>query len=138
MREATSQLEIPEVGLICQQHEARAQKQLLEILQVLTWASDTTKNNVPQPQNQTSLQKQQNNDLNNETLRLAEMQLVKLMQEEILERTTALKILLKDSTDLTEDQQLEIRRLSVEQGRLAEILLDLIQAKKKKEPAETR
>ncbi|MCH2124670.1 MAG: hypothetical protein MK165_07755 [Pirellulaceae bacterium] len=138
MREATSQLEIPEVGLICQQHEARAQKQLLEILQVLTWASDTTKNNVPQPQNQTSLQKQQNNDLNNETLRLAEMQLVKLMQEEILERTTALKILLKDSNDLTEDQQLEIRQLSVEQGRLAEILLDLIQAKKKKEPAETR
>lgn len=56
---------------------------------------------------------------------LAELKLLKLMQEELNQRTAALEEARQQQGELTREQQTQLAELSQEQGRLAELLLSL-------------
>jgi hypothetical protein len=58
---------------------------------------------------------------------LVELKLLRLLQEEINQRTRALEATFGDADSLTDEARREYAQLSEEQGRLAELLLDLIQ-----------
>lgn len=59
--------------------------------------------------------------------RLAELKLVKLLQEEVNRRTLALQEKRQTSGDLTDAQADELLDLSAQQGKLAEMILNLVQ-----------
>jgi hypothetical protein len=59
---------------------------------------------------------------------LAELKLLKLLQEGIQSRTAELERLRSQGNALTPDQEQELERLASEQGRLADMVLELIEA----------
>ncbi|HXT61203.1 MAG TPA: hypothetical protein VN699_21360 [Pirellulales bacterium] len=59
---------------------------------------------------------------------VAELKLLKLMQAEINQQTKALEDARRETGDLTAEQKRAYAELSEEQGKLADVLLDLVQA----------
>ncbi|HEX5033645.1 MAG TPA: hypothetical protein VFW62_04140, partial [bacterium] len=59
---------------------------------------------------------------------LAELKLLKLMQETILQRTTELEAIRRKVGALAEEQDRELESLASEQGQLADRVLEMIKA----------
>jgi hypothetical protein len=60
--------------------------------------------------------------------RLAELKLLKMLQQEIQRRTSELESIRLESGSLTDEQSREVQQLAQEQGQLADLVFDLMQA----------
>jgi Domain of unknown function (DUF4175) len=63
---------------------------------------------------------------------MAEIKLLKLMQEQLNGRTRALELARDANQSLTDDQRREVASLAEEQGRLADLLLDMVKPEESK------
>ena len=124
MRRAASFLQRGDVGAAAQSAATEALTRLNQILEALrpdepTAAADQGPN-PPQPQPA--------NPPGNPSGATAALKLLKLLQQQVNQRTSELEALRTKNDGLTADEQAELERLSREQGRLAGMTLNMIQA----------
>jgi len=126
MTRAASQLDRGETGAATLQAEAVALARLQQLLQALNPPEDPEAQPQPQqpPGGQGGAGGEQNGS-DDGISRIAELNLLKLLQEEINRRTTALEKTRNKAGELPPAQQQEQDDLAVEQGQLAELLLKL-------------
>ena len=69
---------------------------------------------------------------------LAELKLVRLMQKEINRRTSELETQHANGDNWSDEQQREVSDLAVEQGQLADLVLELLRQAAEAQPPETK
>lgn len=124
MNRAQESLEDHDTGQRPQQSTKAALRRLEQLVEALNRDNDaggSSDENSGQGQNQTP-------PSGNEIQRLAELKLLKLMQEEINRRTEAIQQLRRDGQELSGELSQELTDLAAEQGQLADLLFDLTQA----------
>lgn len=121
MLRAASHLDRWESGPETQQAERAALTRLQQLLSALTPDKDQPPQEGPPPENPPE------EALPGDVLRvLAELRLLKLMQEEVNRRTAELATArAANQGELTDEQQQELDDLATDQGRLAELILQL-------------
>lgn len=130
---AASLLDRRETGVETQQAELFAIRRIEQLLKAL--APDAEEDGGPkddqqqqaeegeQPGDEGSQQQQPGNGIRS----IAELKLLKLMQEDLNQRTIELDEALRDAAHPDPDKLQELNALAEEQGRLADLLLDMIQ-----------
>lgn len=130
MRRAAKLLDEHNTGETTQQAETRAVELVTHALEALQPAP-----NNPSPEGQPDdnsgqgeQPEQENANAADATQALAELKLLKWMQDDVNQRTQALADAYRDATDLPPDAQREYQELSEQQGKIAELTLKLAKA----------
>lgn len=125
MLRAAKSLDRHEAGEPAQQAQRIALLRLKQLYEALR--QDSPAGNPPDQQNPPQEQPPQNAPLGDAIQTLAELKLLKSMQEEINRRTKELESSRGSGGSLTDEQVSELNDLTAEQGTLAELLLNLIE-----------
>lgn len=123
MRRATSLLERGKTSAPTQDAAKSALSRLQQVLEVLREDRPKTEDQSSPPAGQPGA--------NSSKLaqRTGELKLLKFLQEEINRRTSEIESRLAGGAKLSDDEQLELESLAGEQGRLADMILGLIETK---------
>lgn len=125
MGRAADMLSRQETGAATQAAEQSALRRLDQLLSALKPEKDDAANGEQQQQQQGGEGGEQSGQQEGPVHSLAELRLILLMQEEVNTRTKELEQQIRESKTLTPEQQREYNSLSEEQGRLADLMLDL-------------
>ncbi|QGJ69646.1 Hypothetical protein PBC10988_13280 [Planctomycetales bacterium 10988] len=125
MEQATILLQNETTGRDTQTAQANALRRLEQLLASFENDPGDQENQEGQPGEQPAGQENQQGPPSDGLPALAQVKLLRLLQEEINERTLALESRLGTKQQLSEAEQQEYERLSLEQGKLADILLNL-------------
>lgn len=130
MKMAAEGLAEQEAGETTQEAERRALARLVQLSEALQ--PETPKEGEPPPEENSASQNEGGNPAQKppaeESRRLAELKMLKLLQVEVYDGTRALEERRRRTGTLTPQEQMSLEQLSVEQGKLAEMLTELTEA----------
>lgn len=127
MREATELLLQQQTGTDTQQHQRNALARLHQLLEAVSDEGDDDAQQQGEGEQQGGGEGGNQQDQGQQVRSLAELKLLRLLQVDLQRRTAELREATADSAKLTAEQQREIEQLAAEQGRLADLVFDLLE-----------